>query len=598
MKPGLPHVLLVCVLMSAVPAAGADPEWYEKKATWPETVIVSLANKAKGLKAASQGPGGAVGGHTLFASKLVRGGQEPVRISVSVKGRRDLVLIATDGKDGANHDHSAWGDAKLIDAKGNVTWLDRLRPRRHSVIHHRFEARSNETRRPVVIGTRKFSRYIFAHAPSGVHYTLDGTYERFEALAGVDQRHHRNAGSVSFIVSSDPARVPKRRSRTSVEPVDPFWLALYRDFPAQGQQIMMVRDWLRQDGVAMEDPPEKFREPAAKALELAEATLAFVEKAGKQPALAAQLKAVSARHASAKDGDWGKLYLATRRLRRQIILSHPVLHFEKILVNVNPPTRYSHNGDQHLGRHSRVGKGLTILTDWKTAEVKARRILEGKLPDGAVRNPDLHYDAEKVVFAFCDHTRPGQRRYFLYEAALDGSWVRQLTGTQRDTFSTAGGRATVLIEDNDPCYLPDDNLAFISTRCQSFGRCHGGRYNPAWTLHRCDRNGDNIVRLSYGNENEYEPAVLNDGRIVFTRWEYTNRHEMYFHMLWWCRPDGSNVAHFFGNDMLHPMMMVEVSPIPGTHRVATTAQGHHSYNTGTTVVLDTSRGSRSTASRA
>ncbi len=290
-------------------------------------------------------------------------------------------------------------------------------------------------------------------------------------------------------------------------------------------------------------------------------------------------------------------FLAThekiKRVRRDVIFSHPALNFDEILINRCPPTRYSHNGDQHQGQHSRLGPGLTILTDWKSGRPKAHAILEGQLPEGSCRNPDLHYDAKKVVFAFCDHTAGsgrGDKRFFLYEAAVDGSWVRQLTGTERDPLKTWNDRASALIEDNDPCYLPDGELVFISTRSQSYGRCHGGRYNPAWVLHRCDVNGDNIRQISFNNENEYEPSVLNDGRIVFTRWEYTNRHEMYFHMLWWCRPDGTGISQYYGNDTLFPMMVVEASAIPGTEKIVATAQGHHSYNTGTTVVYDVRQG--------
>ena len=278
-------------------------------------------------------------------------------------------------------------------------------------------------------------------------------------------------------------------------------------------------------------------------------------------------------------------YVEIRTLRRKLIFAHPALDFERILINRNPPTTFSHNGDQHLGMHSRPGPGLTILTNWKS-HPQAKTLLEGILPKGAVRNPDLNYDADKVVFAFCDHTAPDQKRYWLYEAAVDGSSVRQLTGTKRDPLKTWNDRATVLIEDNDPCYLPDGHIVFVSTRSQSFGRCHGGRYNPAWVLHRCDKNGDAITQLSFGNENEYEPSVLNDGRILFTRWEYTNRHEMLFHKLWWCRPDGTGVAHFFGNDMVAPMEILEATAIPGTNRIVATAQGHHSFNTGTIVEID------------
>ncbi len=282
-------------------------------------------------------------------------------------------------------------------------------------------------------------------------------------------------------------------------------------------------------------------------------------------------------------------YLEVRHLRRSVLLRHPDLQFKRILINRNAPTMYSHNGDQHVGRHSRVGPGLTILSDWKTS-VQAKPMLpKDALPDGAYRNPDLHYDADKVLFAFCDHTYskdPRNLRYFLYEAAVDGSWVRQLTGTKDDPLATSGRRATALIEDNDSCYLPDGDIMFISTRCQSYGRCHGGRYNPAWVLYRMTPGKNNIRQVSFNNENEYEPAVLNDGRIVFTRWEYTFRHEMYFHMLWWCHPDGTSISNFYGADTLHPMMVVEAAPVPNSNKVVAIAQGHHSYNTGTVILLD------------
>jgi len=339
-------------------------------------------------------------------------------------------------------------------------------------------------------------------------------------------------------------------------------------------------------------------EKLPKCVQLARKTIDFVDAV--EPVsddVRRRLDSLTEELASRQEGQDG--YEAVEKqiaaLRREVILSHPALDFERILINRVPPTRYSHNGDQHLGRHSRIGPGLTILSNWKSGTPEVETLLEGELPPGSVRNPDLNYDADKIVFAFCRHSSDKgnerhQRRFFLYEAPIDGSWARQLTGTERDPMETWDNRATAVIEDNDPCYLPDGDIIFISTRSQSYGRCHGGRYNPAWVLHRCNKDGDEIRQLSFGNENEYEPSVLNDGRIVFTRWEYTNRHEMFFHMLWWCRPDGTAVSHYYGNDTIDPMMVVEATPIPGTHKIVATAQGHHSYNTGTTVVIDTNKG--------
>ena len=198
---------------------------------------------------------------------------------------------------------------------------------------------------------------------------------------------------------------------------------------------------------SVESPVSQQQIPTVKArdieavLELADKTFEYVEKSKKLPKHRNTLKQL---HAEWNDGklaeaEYGCFYMKVRNFRRDTVFSHPDLSFEKILINRNPPTIISHNSDQHLGMHSRPGPGLTILTDWKT-NPKATAILEGKLPEGAVRNPDLHYDAEKVVFAFCDHTKPGKKRYFLYEANFDGSSVRQLTGTKRDKFETWNGR--------------------------------------------------------------------------------------------------------------------------------------------------------------
>jgi hypothetical protein len=519
-------------------------------------------------------------GSSAQVQACIRGGDDPVNISLDVTGAWDLVLLAGDAGDGKRCDHAVWTNAKLIDEHGNETWLDSLQPVRKKVGALRYAIGEYDTANPVLIGDEQFPRYIFAHAPSKLIYKLRKKYVRFEAQAGIDQRRHKGKGSVTFHTSTNPGDEP-----LSTE--DVLFKKVRADFPEKTTEILLERDWHRQDGLNLFSSSNNYEAAAKKMIKLARETLTYVGSDALKPEFE------SLKRKTDKGGDWEHLWRQAHQLRRRIILSHPALDFEQILVNVNPPTTYSHNGDQHLGRHSRSGPGLTLLSNWKSNNIQVKHILKDKLPEGATRNPDLHYDAEKVVFAFCDHTRSDdehQRRYFLYEAATDGSWIRQLTGTAEDPFETWENRATSLIEDNDPCYLPDDHIVFISSRCQTFGRCHGSRYNPAWVLHRCDPNGAGIRQLSFGNENEYEPAVLNDGRIIFTRWEYTNRHEMYFHMLWWCRPDGTAPSHYYGNDTIHPMEVIEATAIPGSHKVVATAAGHHSYTTGTSILLDVNKG--------
>jgi hypothetical protein len=567
------RTILIPGLLLAALSFGATPDHYEKQATWTDTVGKYVAAARNQPLLANKPP-------ETAPANILWGGRKPLKLSWGVENQEQLVLQARDAGSGRDRDYAVWADARLIDADGKETWLTDLEPKQVDVGNGEFSSKKWDNNDPAIIGEVKFKRYLLVPAPGTVIYQLDKKYVRFEATVGVEQSKSPGRGSIEFAVS-DLLGAAEGTEMAVIR-------QLIADFPERAVEIMVVRDWYRQAGLDVFSAQNDYETAARTALQQVKTTLAYVLQSGALEKQAAQLQALEADFG--RGGDWQQLWIQARVLRRQIIFSHPALDFGQILVNVNPPTRYGHNGDQHLGRYSRVGKGLGVLNNWKTGDIEINYILKGKLPVGAVRNPDLHYDAKRVVFAFCDHTRADEKRYFLYEAALDGSWIRQLTGTNRDPLKTCNDRATVIVEDNDPCYLPDDDLVFISTRCQSFGRCHNGRYNPSLVLHRCDPNGDHIRQLSFGNENEYEPSVLNDGRIIYTRWEYTNRHEMLFHKLWWCRPDGTAPSHYYGNDTMSPMEVVEATAIPGSHKVMATAQGHHSYNTGTTILIDVNKG--------
>ena len=383
-----------------------------------------------------------------------------------------------------------------------------------------------------------------------------------------------------------------------------------------------------------------FADTAEDALALAQRTLAYVERSAPRPEMQKNLAELAQRLPQTQEAAArSALEKEIRALRRRIIFSHPALNFDRLLAAQRgiPYTSAPHMVDQYTGRLSRPGPGLVVIEDWKGSPRKTEP-LKGKLPLGTVLNPDLHWDGDRVIFAFCDHTakrpaaaegvvvptvqpgitrgenadiirkldpeNPGFKdgakdydpnpiahlRYYIWEAALDGSWVRQLTGTPKDPMETWDGRQSVLIEDADPCYLPDGGFAFNSTRCQSYGRCHWGRYTPAFLIYRADKDGSNIRQLSYGEANEWEPAVLNDGRIAYTRWDYINRNAVWYQSLWTMKPDGTGTAHFYGNYTMHPGVQTEVQPIPGTHVVVATAAAHHYLTAGSLITIDTHKG--------
>ncbi|MCK4564310.1 MAG: hypothetical protein KAU94_06530, partial [Verrucomicrobia bacterium] len=319
-------------------------------------------------------------------------------------------------------------------------------------------------------------------------------------------------------------------------------------------------------------------------------TLAFVQESTPLPDLEKEFQSLVKRM-EASDGK-EEFLDELRGLRRRIILSHPLLGFDDLLINKRLVPAFSHQSDQYLGRHSGAGDGLVVLRNWKSQPTE-EVLLKDRLPVGSVLHPDLSYDGRRILFSYCDHSeaRKNHRRYFIYEINTDGSGLRQLTGTAADPLEGLEGRRTALIEDFDPCYLPGGRIAFVSTRNQGGVRCHhGGRYCMTYTLYGCDGNGVDIRPIAYGEANEWDPSVMNDGRIIWCRWDYINRHDTIYQGLWTTKPDGTSTAHYYGSYTRNPCLISEAKSIPGTRLICATAGPHHGYIAGSIILIDPAKG--------
>jgi hypothetical protein len=96
--------------------------------------------------------------------------------------------------------------------------------------------------------------------------------------------------------------------------------------------------------------------------------------------------------------------------------------------------------------------------------------------------------------------------------------------------------------------------------------------------------------ISFHETHEWDPAVLNDGRVVYTRWDYVDRHAVHYQQLWTVRPDGTSVAAFYGNNTLNPVGVWEAQSVPDSNLVMATAAAHHAMTAGSIILLDVSRG--------
>jgi len=161
---------------------------------------------------------------------------------------------------------------------------------------------------------------------------------------------------------------------------------------------------------------------------------------------------------------------------------------------------------------------------------------------GSIRDPHVHYDGRTILFSY---RRAGTDCYNLYEIRIDGTGLRQVTQGSWDDYEAA--------------YLPDDDIVFVSTRSKRWVGCW---LTQVGTLFRCDRRGRNLRPLSFNCEHDNTPAVLPDGRILYTRWEYVDRSQVGYHQLWTMNPDGTAVTAYFGNQQHYPLF-IDAKPIPG-----------------------------------
>jgi hypothetical protein len=352
------------------------------------------------------------------------------------------------------------------------------------------------------------------------------------------------------------------------------------------EQELIEWDWRMQDGIGTPREPRTWKEAVQTLVErgdrlierLASAGVALGEPAAEWEAVRAQFQTASTA-GTTSDTDWEKLWRRAHALRRRIALANPLAQVGPLLFVKRVPSAFSHQLTQYGGRCARPGGGVFVL-EAPGQSMQCRRL--DTLPTGSYMHCDVSWDGRRVLFAYCrtdpdavDWRTNESQFYHLFEIAADGSDLRQLTDGPYDDFS--------------PRYLPNGKILFVSTRRGGFHRCGRGPC-PVYTMATANADGSNPRVISFHETHEWDPAVLNDGRVVYTRWDYVDRHAVHYQQLWSVRPDGSDVRAFYGNNTLNPVGVWEARPVPGSPRVMATAAAHHAMTAGSIILLDVTRG--------
>jgi len=236
--------------------------------------------------------------------------------------------------------------------------------------------------------------------------------------------------------------------------------------------------------------------------------------------------------------------------------------FEKLVVVERNLIRSSHVYTYHCeGQKDGGGLYLLDLAGGELTELVAS-------PDGQILDCDVSYDGRQILFSW----RRGEH-YQVYRINADGTGLVQLTDDYSHNFNA--------------CWLPDGDVVFLSTRRPQAAYCF---FTPVGILYRMAADGSGQRRISSNYLNDFTPSVMDDGRIIYGRWEYVDRPAIPIQSLWTINPDGTALEGCFGNRVLGPATFIEPQSIPGRPEILCTMTGHNGYCAGAIGLIDIRRG--------
>lgn len=260
-----------------------------------------------------------------------------------------------------------------------------------------------------------------------------------------------------------------------------------------------------------------------------------------------------------------------RTLRLQPLLARaPQVVFTKHFTLGGSHYAYTEGqSDAQKERHFQPGTALCVL-ELEGTRAKVRTLISD--PKGVIRDPDVSLDGRRILFSWKKSDREDD--YHLYEWNTGQGEARQLT-------SGLG------VADYEGQYLPSGDIIFNSTRCVQIVDCW---WTEVSNLYTCGRDGRHIRRLSFDQVHTNYPTVTDDGRVLYTRWEYNDRGQLYPQPLCQMNPDGTGQTEFYGNNSWFPTTILHARGIPGTQKVLAIATGHHTLQAGKLIVIDRRHG--------
>ena len=319
----------------------------------------------------------------------------------------------------------------------------------------------------------------------------------------------------------------------------------------------------------------------------------------------------------ASQGNQPSLFREVCSVRRRIALSLPLLPDTLLFCGFAPHANIFQGAHQAATAVAHPKAGIYMATGIRSGTPSFKDFLErktvtnGPYKDKVLSNKNaswegkalfsglaLDYDGNRLAFAWAEASELGEEEGYhavLRKTTRDTFHVYWTTLNGSEIYNVATHRD---FDQYDPCWLPNGRIVYMSDERNAQERC-GGRL-PSGALFSVKADGSDPVQLSWHETNERYPSVDNEGRLVYSRWDYVDRSLYSAHNMWICYPDGRDPRAPHGNYRKHPNSTLPdkdipisesgIKAIPGTSgKYAAVSSNHHFAHRGHLIVIDVNR---------
>ncbi len=251
---------------------------------------------------------------------------------------------------------------------------------------------------------------------------------------------------------------------------------------------------------------------------------------------------------------------------RAALLANPLLDGDRLLVVRRKPA----GSTGFVGANFLSHASVRDRTNWVN-EIAVVTELRGKprlqtlyTPPAQrlLRDVRLDFDAKKVLFSSIG----GNGRWAVFEVPAVGGEAQQVTPTDYPD-----------VDFFDACYLPDGRIIVASTANYYGVPCLGGK-EPVATLYLLDRATGKLRQLTFDQDHNNDPTVLNDGRVLYQRWEYSDIPHYFSRRRFTMNPDGTGQLALHGSGSWFPTAFRFAQPVPDHPTLlAGIISGHHDH---------------------